>query len=123
VKFHVQLAGLTCSLFSGTDLDCITSADSDSPATRKNMKNAKPLVRVTLLRQVSVIIRREHAFSNSILGEGTIWPVRPDLSSCCPTCGRHSEGSIDWEGEVRCQSDVTVGGFHAANVEVRVGFI
>ncbi|KAF8798483.1 hypothetical protein BYT27DRAFT_7122833 [Phlegmacium glaucopus] len=124
MKFHVQLAGLTCSLYmllSGAhmDLDRIASVDSDSPTTERNFQNEKPLVRVTLLRQVSVTVRREKAWSNSILGEGTIWPVPPDLSNCCATLGRYSEGSIDWEGEVRCQSNVTVGGFNAANVQVK----
>ncbi|KAF8798905.1 hypothetical protein BYT27DRAFT_7202631 [Phlegmacium glaucopus] len=124
MKFHVQLAGLTCSLymlFSGADMDLdrIASADSDSLATETNFQNGKPLVRVTLLRQVSVTVRRETTWSNSILGEGTIWPVPPDLSNCCATLGRYSEGSIDWEGEVRCQSNVTVGGFNAANVQVK----
>ena len=62
--------------------------------------------------------------SNSILGEGTIWPIPPDLSSCGATCrsSQCSEGNIDWDGEVRCRSDVTVGGFNAANVQVKVGF-
>ena len=64
--------------------------------------------------------------SNSILGEGTIWPIPPDLSSCGSTTCRSSQcrqgNSIDWDGEVRCRSDVTVGGFNAANVQVKVRF-
>jgi hypothetical protein len=57
------------------------------------------------------------------LGEGTIWPIPPDLTSCGDTC-RFSqcrcEGNIDWDGEVRCRSDITIGGFNAANVQVKV---
>ena len=62
--------------------------------------------------------------SDSILGEGTIWPIPPDISSCGATClsSQCPEGNIDWDGEVRCRSDVTVGGFNAANVQVKVGF-
>jgi hypothetical protein len=48
------------------------------------------------------------------LGEGIIRPIPPDLSSCGVTC-------IDWDGEVRCRSDVTVGGFNLADVQVKVG--
>jgi hypothetical protein len=66
-----------------------------------------------------------NTWNNSILGEGTIWPIPPDSSSCGATTCRSSqcrEGNIDWDGEVRCRSDVTVGGFNAANVQVKVGF-
>jgi len=65
-----------------------------------------------------------NSWSNSVLGEGTIWPIPPDLSSCGATCrsSQCRECHIDWDGEVRCRSDVTVGGFNAANVRVMVGF-
>ena len=58
------------------------------------------------------------------MGEGTIWPIPPDLSSCGSSCRslQCREGNIDWDGEVRCRSDVTVGGFHAANAQVKVRF-
>ena len=58
------------------------------------------------------------------MGEGTIWPIPPDLSCCGSTCrsSQCREGNIDWDGEVRCRNDVTVGGFHAANVQVKVCF-
>ena len=108
-------------LFSGTNLDRVTSTDSDISTSRSKLKNEKPLVRVSLLRQTSVTIRGENVYSNYTLGEGTIWPIPPDLSSCGATC-RCRESNIDWEGEVRCQSSVTVGGFNAANVQVKVGF-
>ena len=89
------------------------------------LNNKKPLIRVILLRQVSVQIRGEHSSFNCTLGEGTIRPIPPDLSSCYVTSGPspYYEGNVDWEGEVHCQSDVTVGGFHAAGVEVKVGFL
>ena len=65
--------------------------------------------------------------SDSILGEGTIWPIPPDIfdmSSCGPTCRslQCGESNIDWDGEVRCRSEVTVGGFNTTNVQVKVGF-
>ena len=63
--------------------------------------------------------------SDSILGEGIIWPIPPDLSSCGASCrsSQCGESNIDWDGEVRCRSDVTVSGFNAANVQVKVGFL
>ena len=65
-----------------------------------------------------------NSWSNSVLGEGTIWPIPPDISSCGNTCrsSQCREGNIDWDGEVRCRSDVTVGGFVAANAQVKVRF-
>lgn len=57
-----------------------------------------------------------NSWNDIILGEGTIWPIPPDLSSC----GRDT--NIDWDGEVCCRSDVDVGGFDAANVQVKVSF-
>ena len=65
-----------------------------------------------------------NSWSNSVLGEGTIWPIPPDSSSGGATCrsSQPHEGNIDWDGEVRCRSDITVGGFNAANVQVKVGF-
>ena len=64
------------------------------------------------------------SWSNSILGEGTIWPIPPDLSGCGATCrsSQCREGNIDWDGEVRCRSEVTVGGFNTGNIQVKVGF-
>jgi hypothetical protein len=119
INFHIQISGLSCSLyklFSETYLD----ATSENSAFKKKSKNQKPFIHVNLLRQVSVML----ASSDSVLGEGTIWPIPPDLSSCGDTCGSSQcpEGNIDWDGEVRCRSDVTVGGFSVANVQVKVDF-
>ena len=123
------MAGPSCSLytlFSGTDLDRVASTDSDSYTDKNNLENRKSFIRVTLLRRVSAMMRGAHSYSDSILGEGTIWPIPPDLTSCGATSTCRSsqccEGNIDWDGEVRCRNDVTVGGFHAANVQVKVGF-
>ena len=123
INFHIQISGPSCSLhklFSGTYLD----ADPENSATKKKSKNQKPFIHVNLLRQVSLTLYGTNS-SNSILGEGTIWPIPPDLSSCDTTSCRSSqcrEGNIDWDGEVRCRSDVTVGGFNVANVQVKVDF-
>ena len=109
------------TLFSGTDLDRVTSVDSDSSVPKNKQNNKTSFIRVTLLRQVSVSIRGQDSWNNFTLGEGTIWPIPPDLSSCGATC-QCSEGNIDWDGELRCRSDVTVGGFNVANIQVKVSF-
>ena len=128
IKFHIQLTGPSCSLytlFSETYLDHVTAADSKNSVIKKKSKNQKPLIHVNLLRQISVTLHGLDSWSDSILGEGTIWPIPPDLSSSCDATCQSSQcrrvGNIDWDGEVRCRSDVTVGGFNAANVHVKVG--
>ena len=126
INFHIQLTGSSCSLyklFSETYL----ASDSENSATKKKSKNQKPFIHVNLLRQISVMSQGLNSWSNSILGEGTIWPIPPDIfdmSSCGPTCRslQCGESNIDWDGEVRCRSEVTVGGFNTTNVQVKVGF-
>ena len=107
-------------------MDHVTSSNSENSIFKKKSKNQKPFIHVNLLRQISVMSQGLNSWSNSILGEGTIWPIPPDssLSSCGDTCRSSQclEGNIDWDGEVRCRSDVTVGGFNVANVQVKVGF-
>ncbi|KAF8158192.1 hypothetical protein B0H34DRAFT_444578 [Crassisporium funariophilum] len=123
IPFHVQLSGVTCSLrehFGTPLLDRVASVDSQITMPFSKLHNPKPLLRVYILRQVSVSVKGESAWKNSIIGEGTIWPIPPDLSSCCESTSTQCvEGHVDWEGEVRCSEEYTVGGFHAANVHVK----
>jgi len=119
INFHIQLTGPSCSLyklFSETYL----ASDSENSTIKKKSKQ-KPFIHVNLLRQISVISHGLNSWSNSILGEGTIWPIPPDISSCGATCRSSlcGESNIDWDGEVCCRSDVTVGGFNVANVQVK----
>lgn len=127
IPFHLQLSGKTCSLqhlFSEARLDRITSIDSHNTAAsdrppQKSSGISKPLIRVYILRQTSVAGSRD-AWKNSVISEGTLWPIPPDLCPCCSSDGVCSEGHVDWEGELQCDKGVTVGGFSAANVTVKV---
>jgi len=125
IPFHVQLAGKTCSLrelFSEPLLERVRSADSTNtivPHTKTTP--AKPLIRVYLLRQIAVTVKGSSAWRNKVIGEGTIWPMPPEHTSCCSseTSGCR-EDHVDWEGEVRCNDDITAGSFDVANVNVKV---
>ncbi|KAF4617120.1 hypothetical protein D9613_005967 [Agrocybe pediades] len=122
IPFHVQLSGNTCTLrdlFSDIPLDRITSTDSYNTVASKKPPAQKPLIHASILRQVTVTVRGAKSFKNSIIAEGTIWPIPPDLSTCCSSTSECKEGHVDWEGELRCQSDISVGGFEAANVHVK----
>ncbi|PPR07802.1 hypothetical protein CVT26_014987 [Gymnopilus dilepis] len=127
IPFHVQLSGNICALqdlFSGAELDRVVSVDSDttvvsSKNSRPQRSSSTPLLRVSLLRQVSVSMRQANSWKNSTLGEATLWPIPPDLSSCCSSTSQCREGHVDWEGEVQANGDITVGGFEAGNVHVK----
>lgn len=55
---------------------------------------------------------------NVDIGDGCLRPVPPLASEIQP--GPEIEKHMDWEGELRCQPDVEVGGFFAAGVSVKV---
>ncbi|KAJ3509157.1 hypothetical protein NLJ89_g5366 [Agrocybe chaxingu] len=124
IPFHVQLSGIICTLkdvFAGcvSGLDRVLSVDSSNTTASRRSPAANPLIRVYLLRQVSVSMKGTSAWRNMILGEGTLAPIPPDLSSCCSLTRQCREGHVDWEGEVSCRDDITVGSFSAANVHVK----
>lgn len=66
------------------------------------------VIRVYLLRQITVVVRGQKAWRNVVLGEGTLRAVRAPG----PTRRRGAEGeeeeeeerTLNWEGEVRCSS-------------------
>jgi len=124
IPFHIQLAGYSCTLrdlFSESALlDRVVSVNSDITVASKRAPKTKPLLRVYLLRQISVAMKGESSWKNTALGEGTISPMPPESTCCWSSTGPCQEGHIDWGGEVRCGSDITVGGFNAANVQVKV---
>ncbi|CAA7262973.1 unnamed protein product [Cyclocybe aegerita] len=124
IPFHVQLSGIICTLkdvFAGcvSGLDRVLSVDSSNTTASRRSPAENPFIRVYLLRQVSVSMKGTSAWRNIVLGEGTLAPIPPDLSSCCSLTRQCREGHVDWEGEVSCRDDITVGGFNAANVHVK----
>lgn len=77
----------------------------------------KPSVRVFLLRQICARVHGQRAWRNIVLGEGKLWPTQPPESLLDPTVD--ADLSLDWEGEVRCNADVNVGGFSAGALVVK----
>jgi hypothetical protein len=78
------------------------------------------------MRQVTTIIKDIHSIRKSTIGEGTLRslppgaPMAPPLRSQPPGEGL---STLDYEGEVRANSDVTVGQFVLNRVHVRVRLI
>ncbi|KAF8908861.1 hypothetical protein CPB84DRAFT_1766171 [Gymnopilus junonius] len=125
IPFHVQLSGNICALQDlccGAELGRVMSVDSDTTVVSNSSKRAQtspPLLRVSLLRQVSVSMRSVNSWKNTAMGQATLWPIPPDLGSCCSSTAQCREGHVDWEGEVQCNKDITVGAFEAGNVNVK----
>ncbi|KAF9483491.1 hypothetical protein BDN70DRAFT_873780 [Pholiota conissans] len=125
IPFHVQLSGHTSSLrelFSGAMLDRVMSVDSQNTqsSTQSTKKSSpKPLLQINILRQTSVCMSASNAWKTAVLAEASMTPVPPDLMSWYSPDESSQESHIDWEGELRMDSEVTVGGFLAGNVQVK----
>ena len=128
IPFHVQLSantGVLTELFSsGSLLNRITSADTCNSKKSHSQIPSKPLIRVYIVRKVLVSMRNVNSWRNTVLGDGTIWPVPPAFFSCsCDAIAECQERHVDWGGEVCCREGIDVGGFEAANVQVKVKLI
>lgn len=81
-----------------------------------------PTVRVYLMRQVTVILKGIHSIRKSTIGEGTLRSLPPG-APMAPLLRSQSLGvglsTLDYEGEVRANSDVTVGQFVMNRLQVR----
>ena len=127
IPFHVQISGAVHALrelFTGTMLDRVMSADSHNTVEtlpKKRSAPVEPLLRVTLLRQISVTLKNAHSWKNISLAEGSVSPVPPDLMSWYAPPGEfYPESHIDWEGELSVSDGKLVSGFMAAHVQVKV---
>jgi hypothetical protein len=93
-----------------------SKSNADEPAT-------PPTVRVYLMRQVTVVLKGIPSIRKFAIGEGTLRslppgaPMAPLLRSQPLDVGL---STLDYEGEVRANSDVTVGQFVMSRIQVRV---
>ncbi|KAF8895614.1 hypothetical protein BD779DRAFT_1668859 [Infundibulicybe gibba] len=119
IPFHLQLSGSTLALRELLQplvpaLNRVTSADSRLSRTSSRASNPsipKLPVRVYLLRQILVEVRGIKSWRNVEIGEGSLVAVPPDSES--------DEETLNWEGELRCNDDVSVGGFTTDTVSVK----
>ena len=134
IPFHIQLNGPISSLrqfFPPDALQRITSTDSTLSIFSESIrskdtiipqihasKEPQPCVRVMLTRQVLVVRNGDKVWRNSIIGEGTVYPLPPPLirDACLGT----REESLDWKGQIRCNEDAAVGTFVTSMVQVQV---
>lgn len=124
IPFHLQLSGRVSTLrqlfASYTNLDRVTSADSYRTASsRVSIAESKPIIRVYLMRQITVDLRGQKAWRNVVLGEGTLSSVPPLMSSCYSPVSSCREEHLDWEGELKCNDDVIAANFTVGNTTVK----
>lgn len=67
-------------------------------------------------------MRGERAWRNVVLGEGQISPPDCDAGASMSSLQADHLEHVDWEGHVRCDSNVSIGGFNAGTVTVKVRF-
>lgn len=99
--------------------DGTTSNAINLPEAHTQQKRlcAEPSIKVYLLRQISVETRGQKAWRNTVLAEGELGEVPPVLSPPCESAGTTH---LDWEGELKPNKDLHVGGFQAGNIAVKV---
>jgi hypothetical protein len=85
--------------------------------------NARPTVRVYLQRQATIVLRGNQLSRKFSIGEGNLRSLPPSASP--PSMLRsqplgHGLSTLDYEGEVHPNSDITVGQFGMSRLQVRV---
>ncbi|KDQ62638.1 hypothetical protein JAAARDRAFT_121787 [Jaapia argillacea MUCL 33604] len=93
---------------------CPTPSEKITPKMRAV---GKPTVRVFLFRQVTAEVRKQKAWRICVIGEGELRPLPPEESAHSPY--QLADECLDWEGEVKCDESVTVGGFKIGPLVVK----
>ncbi|KAJ7791227.1 hypothetical protein B0H14DRAFT_2936571 [Mycena olivaceomarginata] len=114
IPVHVQLSGSLASL-----RQLVLPLDPSCESDRRHSP-----VRVYLTRKVTFEYRGRSTWRVQRIGEGHFPPLPPVVKfecSCEPACDSCDScvEALDWDGEVRCDADVVVGGFQAAGLTVK----
>lgn len=124
IPVHIQLIGPLKSLRHFLPPSQLVGGYAHSESKRWSRSRTAwgtPTVRVSLIRQTSVTISGKTSWRNFNLGDGKVW-AKPPLASptgCVLDGDPDKEVTADWEGEVRCRSDVKTSGFNVGNVTVQ----
>jgi len=107
IPFHVQLAG---------PLQSLQQLFMFSPRNDKT-SFSEAVIRVFLQRMVAVEMRGQKSARNTILAQGRMDEIPP---LACAHRDSQDTIHLDWEGEVRWTENLSVGGFSAENIDVKV---
>jgi hypothetical protein len=70
------------------------------------------------MRQLIIETGGRKTSQTTVLAEGQLQEVPPAHTSC----ESRDEIHLDWEGQVKCADNISVGGFVAGNIVVKVRF-
>ncbi|KAJ7091251.1 hypothetical protein C8R44DRAFT_817459 [Mycena epipterygia] len=116
IPFHIQICGSQDSLrvFYGS----IPSESLQEGKKNPRRRQYAAIIRVFLARQIYVEVNGKQSWRTLTVGEGQLRPIPPvvayneaDVDS--------NEVAVDWEGEVRCRSDVTCASFNISHLVVK----
>ncbi|KAJ6594039.1 hypothetical protein B0H19DRAFT_46890 [Mycena capillaripes] len=115
IPFHIQLSGCRDSLqyFYGSGPHY---ASEPLQSGKKRRRQYAASIRVYLARQIYVEVNGRQSWRTITVGEGTIRAI-PPAESFNPEAD--SEVAVDWEGAVRCKSDVTCASFNINHLVVK----
>lgn len=108
--------------WAGVRYPTIFNTLATSPVLHRTTSgDKKPSIRVYLLRQICAKVHGQKAWKNVVLGEGKLSPLEhPPSWSPSPSSFGEEDHALDWEGEVRCNEDVTTASFIAGELLVKV---
>ncbi|KAJ7352247.1 hypothetical protein DFH08DRAFT_775109 [Mycena albidolilacea] len=112
IPLHLQISGCLSSLRELIPPPSSRSNDEHSP------------IRVYLTRMVTFEYRGKSTWRIHRIGEGYFSPLPPTVNFDCH-CRNPSEScascveTLDWNGNIKCDSSIAVGGFQAAGIIVK----
>ncbi|KAJ7133424.1 hypothetical protein C8R44DRAFT_698048 [Mycena epipterygia] len=119
IPLHLQISGQIASL-----RELISPSSAALNDTSDDIDQRKSLVRVFLTRMVTVECHGRTTSRDMRIGEGRFRPLPAVVNLNC-NCQRPCNPTescvqtVDWDGQVKCNPDVTVGGFQAAGLTVK----
>jgi len=119
IPFFLQLRASTATLkaFMSYTSTKRSSENRDSRTPASYVFKAKPSVRVLLYRQIRAEINEQRAWRTTVLGEGKLSAFTE--TGAFLSSSDDSVESLEWEGGVRCNEDVTVGSFSVGKLVVK----
>lgn len=78
------------------------------------------MIRVYLFRIVHVRVNEKRVVRNLQIGEGIVRALPPPAPAIYNSSAGGQEETLDWEGEIKCNEDVTSVGFSTLNLMVKV---
>lgn len=121
IPVHIQLIGTLKSLRHFLPPSFGYTPSENRRWSRSRTARGVPTVRVSLIRQTSVTVCGKTSWRNFNLGDGKVWAKPPIVSPTGYVLDDDPDREVaaDWEGEVRCRSDVKTSGFNIGTVTVQ----